>query len=659
MRSLGVLLALSVAVAAHADSADVGVTTNLPQIVRAGDQANVDFFINNAGPDIARNVVLTITTSGLPQAQLPCPNGRCVIGDLGPNQGKFIVFGQTMPISDFTFTVSAMVTSDTPDPKPESNSASTTIRVATAPRLLASFQTVDIISGQPLEPAQPFQVQGFLYNQGFSPAHDVVVTLNLPEGASVKSLPANCSASGLVATCHIDSIAPGTDYQHPGASLPMTFVAPPMYDGGQIVLTYTVQHAEGDFDDSGSPHGTFGANLIRTLLVTTSADDGPGSLRAVINDANTRCVPILPNATQAGCGIAFNIDEPGTSPWKTIRLKSPLPSLRTLGTWIDGGTQAGFSGVPNPNGPSIEISGGGMVNGDGLLDEESCITVSGLAINGFLGNGISLGRETCSTSLINVTNNYIGTDPTGSVAVPNFRGIGSVSGFDDIYRMGYNIYGNVISGNVRSGLFLAGGAWIVSNNRIGLKAHADEALPNGGSGVFLSAAVIRATLSNNAIAFNGEMGVAIDPLSLYVYLTHNAIWGNGGLAIDDGLDGPSASVRTDTTPLGVPVITSAVYDPILGETSIRGIAAATYGVEIFASDFPGPGGAAEAKRFLSGGFCVDFTQCKSNEFFVKFKADMRGQWIAATASLLAKQQPAADIYTVYRTSELGVPVQVR
>jgi hypothetical protein len=209
------------------------------------------------------------------------------------------------------------------------------------------------------------------------------------------------------------------------------------------------------------------------------------------------------------------------------------------------------------------------------------------------------------------------------------------------------------SGNLHSGLFMAGG-WNIYSNRIGLKAHADEPLPNGASGIFLSALVNRAIIASNVIAFNREMGIAIDPACLYVQINQNAIWKNGGLAIDDGLDGPSAAVKTDTTPLDVPVVTSAVYDPGSNQTTIRGTQAPfSVHVEVFASDAPGPGGAGEAQRFLGiGGGAGD-------GFVLTVNGDRREQWVAATVSLAARLQPAADIYTVFRTSELSRAVQVR
>jgi hypothetical protein len=642
-------------VAAHADSADLQLIINADPVYRAGDVMYFNIFVQNAGPDVARNVAVTISTDGLPQPQLPCPSGRCVLGDLARNETGYMTsrFIQTLPVADFTFRVTVVVTSDTFDPNLSNGSETRTIRVTTAPRLISSFFATAISQGQPFEPGQPFRATLNISNEGYSAAHDVIATVDLPNGTGITSLPANCSAAGTRVTCHIDSIA--TDVTStPSVILPMILIAPPLYEGGQIDFAWNAHAAESDFDDQYT-HGTGPAILPRTFLVTTASDDGAGSLRAAINDANSSCfLPGFPTVSPA-CAIAFNIAEPSATTWKTIRLKSPLPPIHALGVRIDGVTQTGFSGVANPNGPSIEISGGGTVDGDGLLIDNGCVTtLSGLAINGFNGNGLSFDHTICPGSIIN---NYIGTDPTGSVAIPNFRGIGSAA--HNTSSVGPTISGNVISGNVRSGLFLAGGTWDVRENRIGLKAHADEPLSNGASGMYVSAEAGRVRVLNNAIAFNKEMGVAIHPASRYVEVRGNTIWANGALAIDDGLDGPSTSVNTDTVPLNVPLITSASYDPALGETSIRGLRMAGTYPEIFASDAPGPNGAGDAQRFLNVGSCSDIAQCQGDNFFVKVKGDLRGQWIAATTSLQAREQPVYELYTVVRTSELSAAVQVK
>ena len=68
-----------------------------------------------------------------------------------------------------------------------------------------------------------------------------------------------------------------------------------------------------------------------------------------------------------------------------------------------------------------------------------------------------------------------------------------------------------------------------------------------------------------------------------------------------------------------------VYDPLLGESSIRGTRGANAsGVEIFASDTLGSGGSGEAKRLVNGGGCADFSQCRLGQFFVKIKNFLPG-----------------------------------
>ena len=46
------------------------------------------------------------------------------------------------------------------------------------------------------------------------------------------------------------------------------------------------------------------------------------------------------------------------------------------------------------------------------------------------------------------------------------------------------ITSSVLSGNARSGIFVAAGHVTVKDNRIGVKAHTDEPLPNGASGIY-------------------------------------------------------------------------------------------------------------------------------------------------------------------------------
>ncbi len=166
--------------------------------------------------------------------------------------------------------------------------------------------------------------------------------------------------------------------------------------------------------------------VANPLIVTTTADSGPGSLRAAIEYVN---------ATPGTSTISFDI--PGSG----VQIIAPLTALPiiTNPVIIDGYTQPGS--LPNTLPPgeapdailSIELSGtlaGAGVNGLEIAGGDS--TVRGLVVSGFTawaagGNGIAL--TTSGGDLIE--GNYLGTDPTGSRAQSNSEGVTIVSGTGD------------------------------------------------------------------------------------------------------------------------------------------------------------------------------------------------------------------------------------
>jgi hypothetical protein len=107
-------------------------------------------------------------------------------------------------------------------------------------------------------------------------------------------------------------------------------------------------------EDGGSIAGGWSLSIDTsqtTLTVTNTNDDGAGSLRQAIRDANSR----------AGADtISFNIQPPGP---KTITLQSVLPTV-TEAVTIDGTTQPGYTTVPiislrrGAPGSTLKISGG-------------------------------------------------------------------------------------------------------------------------------------------------------------------------------------------------------------------------------------------------------------------------------------------------------------
>src|SRR5438270_7374520 len=149
--------------------------------------------------------------------------------------------------------------------------------------------------------------------------------------------------------------------------------------------------------------------LVFTVINTN--DTGTGSLRQSIMDANG----------MGGGTIAFNI--PGTG----VHTISPLSQLPTISqsVTIDGYTQPGSSLNTNP--PTmglntvlkIELNGSQAGNAVGLLLNASNCTVRGLVIDSFQNNAIVTNPIGCPSNGNLIEGNFLGTDPTGTIAHPN------------------------------------------------------------------------------------------------------------------------------------------------------------------------------------------------------------------------------------------------
>jgi hypothetical protein len=150
------------------------------------------------------------------------------------------------------------------------------------------------------------------------------------------------------------------------------------------------------------------------------------------------------------------------------------------------------------------------------------------------------------------------------------------------------------------------------------------------------------------------MGIAVNPRSEYVHLFRNQIWANGGLAIDDGLDGPSPSVHSDETVVKVPSITSVSFDPVSGNSTVRGVSDPPTTVEIFWSDTAGSPGSGDAQNTLG----IAYTIYQTGVFELVVHRDVRGKWISATASRIL-YTTYSDVFTFYRTTEVSPAVLMR
>ena len=162
--------------------------------------------------------------------------------------------------------------------------------------------------------------------------------------------------------------------------------------------------------------------VANTYTVTTTADSGAGSLRQAILDSNASVGvtdTIAFNITGAGC-----VGSPAVC---TIRPTSPLPNL-TDPVVIDGYTQPGSSQNTLSTGDNavllVELNGS-LANGsaEGLVVATDNTVIMGLVVDNFSPNGSGIwidaagGSGTAGGHVIR--GNFIGTDPTGSIAVPN------------------------------------------------------------------------------------------------------------------------------------------------------------------------------------------------------------------------------------------------
>jgi hypothetical protein len=292
----------------------------------------------------------------------------------------------------------------------------------------------------------------------------------------------------------------------------------------------------------------------RDYVVTNTGDEGPGSLRAAIDAVNADCDLGIP------CRIAFHIGAPvPPNGWFTIYPNTPLPEITAADIEIDGATQTQFGGDTNPLGPEIELNGAATGVGHGLvLGGRGFASISNLAIGGFPWDGIAVQRNAFSESTI--TNNYIGTDASGTRALPNLsRGITFNRPAID-----FDVTHNLIAHNVRAGVFVAGGFNLL---------FAENTIRANSAGIFLGPDSHDIRVERNSIRENTQFGVAVGPATASYELVDNSITRNGFMGIDRGLNGPGYEpderdpVIAHVAP---PRVLSARYDPIANITTITG-----------------------------------------------------------------------------------------
>ena len=389
-------------------------------------------------------------------------------------------------------------------------------------------------------------------------------------------------------------------------------------------------------------------NDERPNVVTNTKDSGSGSLRAVLNWANSNpgkdTVIFKIPTTDSGYNTSTNSF--------TIRPLSPLPQI-TDPAVIDGTSQPGYS-----ERPVIELDGSN-VSVDGLYISAGNSTVRGLTINRFGVDGIRLIDNGGNI----IEGNFIGTDVTGTQDLGNrYSGI-SVETLNNTIGGQTVKARNIISGNDNVGIYLTESKAnnnLIQGNYIGSDVTGTKDLGNTNNGV----AILNASNNTvggttievgNLIFGNGKNGVFINgDSSKGNAILSNSIFGNDRLGIGFGDNGVISNDLGDgdtgiNNLQNFPELTSAISSD--GNTTIKGkinsTPNTTFRVELFSnkvlddSGFGnggfgnggyGGGGYGEGEKFL--GF-QNVTTDSSGNATVAINLPLAvpiGQFITATAT---------------------------
>jgi hypothetical protein len=475
-----------------------------------------------------------------------------------------------------------------------------------------------------VERGQTVTFQTTLANPGVVRASDIRLTYAVDRNATIESLGGHagwdCSieAGGKKAECTKPSIA---------GEAPEVFsvvVRTGANAGEAATLTMAAE-------SRGLNLAVAGADAIvqsfQHAVVDTTADSGPGSLRSAIETAN---------AAAGAVRIEFRLSPVPQEGWFTFVPESPLPPITADRVFLDGTSQTRFTGDTNPRGPEIAIDGRRAHRG--LEIHSSCLAlVEGLVIGNFdekHGLWFTQSRPcpragSSRTDIRFVQGNYIGTDPTGTVAWPNYRGIRGDFGSGVIRN-------NLIGGNTLSGLWIwataaRSDAFLIDGNRFGVASDGVTPLPNG-TVAMLFGDRVSADVRANVIANHPGMGIALVPGQTFVAIQQNAMRDNGGIGIDWGIDGVSRVNDSDRgSEPNAPALLSATYSAATDRTTFQlattsedpraDVATVTF--DFYANR--GPDG--DGEEWL-GADTVFFRT--SGSYIASLPGDHRGKWINAT-----------------------------
>jgi titin len=300
------------------------------------------------------------------------------------------------------------------------------------------------------------------------------------------------------------------------------------------------------------------------------------------------------------------------------------------GNLIAGNTTAGIDVTGNDNlvvGNLIGTNSVGqkaLPNSVGVTIGGSNNTVGGTGtgsanlISGNLNAGVNIGGGSN-----NIEGNFIGTDLTGSSALPNGVGVVISAGSNNTMGGADTGAANVISGNTADGIDILADGNTVLANLIGTDVSAANPLGNGQNGIYITAS--NNYVGGNVIFFNGGDGVAVDG-GVGDAIQQNSIGLNGGLGID--------LINNGNNNAAAPVLSDVILGD--GTTTIDGTLTSTpsttFTIDLFANNDCNPSGYGDGEIYLgSVTVTTDATGFATFTFTAQVTLDP-SQFVSATAT---------------------------
>jgi len=322
-------------------------------------------------------------------------------------------------------------------------------------------------------------------------------------------------------------------------------------------------------------------------------------------------------------------------------IETTVEGTRIIGNYV-GTDVTGTVALPN-------VSSGIAVSG--TYPPASNIDIGGSAPGeGNLISGNRYGISLQSASAVSVQGNLIGTNATGSSALPNGSGVVIAESFGSI-TTDCTIGGtdpaasNLISGNEKYGVYISTGPGNqVLGNRIGTDASGSSPLGNGLYGVAFvggsgNAVGGTAAGASNIIAHNGVAGVVVIEGATGDSIRGNAIFSNTGLGIElpeegvnpnDAGDGDTGANLLQNFPVLASAATSG--SEIVIEGNLNSTSGTAFALDFYASEACDPSGHGEGSMYL-GEQAVTTDATGDGTFVANLTAAIpAGQFVTATAT---------------------------